>query len=87
MTEEYQLSQDDLFEPETEETEEPEETEWPEEPITGNKVLDVKIKYNYTPDEIEILKYNPLGEGLSWSEKLKNKDLNDFILWRRKKRS
>lgn len=56
------------------------------ESITGDRILDIKLKYNYTPEEIEFLKDHPLTDGKSWQEKLNDPEIQEFIAYRRRKK-
>lgn len=58
------------------------------ESITGDKVLDIKLKFNYTSKEIEFLQdgNHPLTEGKTWRQRLNDPEINSFLLWRRKQK-
>jgi len=79
MAEEFQLEYED-----TDGTfEEKEEKEPPKKEFsTGDKILDIKLKFNFKPEEIEFMKRQ---EG-TWQERMENPDILDFFRYQRRRR-
>ncbi|MDP2947316.1 MAG: hypothetical protein Q8N88_04310 [Nanoarchaeota archaeon] len=83
MAEEYQVDfeEEENYSPTKKEVEEILKEESP----TGDPILDIHLRYNYTPKEIEFLQdeTHSLIEGKSWRERLASPEINEFIAWRR----
>ena len=52
--------------------------------ITGDKILDIKLRYNYTEEEIEFLRDHPLVADKTWQEKLNDPEIKRLIEFRRR---